>query len=66
MPRFRAAIMIEDEKTRLDWMRGMSCECGHCGDAYGDIPGVGIVGIEYDGGSLGPNSWYTKNMKGKS
>ena len=64
MPRYRVAVMMEDEKTWLDWMCGMSCECGHCGDTYGGIPGVGIVDIEFDGGSLGPNGWFTKNMKG--
>ena len=45
-------------------MRGLKCECGHCDDTFGGIAGVGIVDIEFEGGTLGPNGWYAKNMRG--
>ena len=64
MPRYRVAVMMDGEKTWLDWMCGMRCECGHCDDTYAGIPGIGIVDVEFDGGSLGPKGWFTKNMKG--
>ena len=64
MPRYRVAVMIDDERTWLDWMCGMRCECGHCDDTFAGIPGIGIVDVEFDGGSLGPNGWYSKNMDG--
>ena len=28
------------------------------------MPGCGIVDVEFEGGSLGPQGWFTKNMSG--
>ncbi|MBQ2681560.1 MAG: hypothetical protein IJF97_06455 [Eggerthellaceae bacterium] len=44
-------------------MRGLVDE-GGSDDAFAGIPGRGIVDVEFDGDSLGPNGWFTKNMKG--
>lgn len=63
MPRYRVAIMRGDEKTWLPWMRGMVDE-GGSDDVFAGVPGCGIVDIEFDGGGLGPNGWFTKNMAG--
>lgn len=63
MPRFRVAIMRGGEKTWLPWMRGMMDEVGS-DDVFAGRPGCGIVDIEFEGGSLGPNGWFTKNMVG--
>ena len=62
MPRYRVAVMIDGEKTWLDWMEGLYCTDG-CGDTYAGIPGVGIVDGEIDKASIG-GGWYEKNMKG--
>jgi len=63
MPRFRVAIMRGGKKAWLPWMRGMVDE-GGSDDAFAGIPGCGIVDVEFEGGSLGPGGWFTKQMKG--
>ena len=60
MPRYRVAIMKNGKKVWLPWMRGMFDEGGSA-DTYAGEAGVGIVDIEFEGGSLGPNGWFTKN-----
>ena len=62
MPRYRVAIMRNGSKEWLPWMRGLVDE-GGSSDTFAGEPGCGIVDIEFDGGSLGPEGWYTKNMK---
>lgn len=37
---------------------------GGSSDTFAGVPGCGIVDVEFDGGTLGPNGWFTKNMKG--
>jgi|GEM_PF-2029635 len=63
MPRFRVAIMKGGKKHWLPWMRGLVDESGSS-DTYAGMEGCGIVDIEFEGGSLGPGGWFTKNMKG--
>ena len=63
MPRFRVAIMKGGKKHWLPWMRGLVDE-GGSSDTYAGMEGCGIVDIEFEGGSLGPDGWFTKNMKG--
>ena len=63
MPRYRAAIMQGGKKVWLDWMEGM-VDTGGSGDTYAGIPGCGIVDVEFEGGTLGPNGWFTKQMSG--
>lgn len=63
MPRFRVAVKKNGKKRWLPWMRGLVDE-GGSSDTFAGEPGCGIVDIEFDGGSLGPNGWFTKNMKG--
>lgn len=63
MPRFRVAIMRNGRKEWLPWMRGKVDE-GGSSDTFAGVPGCGIVDVEFEGGSLGPNGWFTKNMKG--
>ena len=55
--------MRNGAKEWLPWMRGLVDE-GGSDDTYAGEPGFGIVDVEFDGGSLGPNGWFTKNMKG--
>ena len=59
----RVAIMKDGAKTWLPWMRGMVDEGGSA-DTYAGIAGHGIVDVEFEGGSLGPEGWFTKNMAG--
>jgi hypothetical protein len=61
MPRFRVAIMRNGDKEWLPWMRGMTDE-GGSSDTFAGVPGCGIVDVEFEGGSLGPHGWFTKNM----
>ncbi|MBQ9044067.1 MAG: hypothetical protein IJ111_14785 [Eggerthellaceae bacterium] len=61
MPRYRVAVLRDGAKRWLPWMRGMVDEGGSA-DTYAGEAGVGIVDIEFEGGSLGPNGWFTKNM----
>lgn len=63
MPRFRVAIVRDGAKCWLPWMRGLVDE-GGSNDTFAGVPGCGIVDVEFEGGSLGPNGWFTKNMKG--
>ena len=63
MPRFRVAIMRNGAKEWLPWMRGMTDE-GGSSDTFAGVPGCGIVDVEFEGGSLGPQGWFTKNMSG--
>lgn len=63
MPRFRVAIMKGGKKHWLPWMRGLVDESGSS-DTYAGMEGCGIVDIEFEGGSLGPDRWFTKNIKG--
>ncbi|MBQ9001691.1 MAG: hypothetical protein IJ087_07555 [Eggerthellaceae bacterium] len=63
MPRFRVAVMEGGSKRWLPWMRGLVDE-GGSDDTFAGEPGVGIVDVEFEGGSLGPNGWFTKNMAG--
>ena len=49
-------------KCWLPWMRGQVDE-GGSDDCFAGEPGCGIVDVVFDGGSLGPNGWFTKNMK---
>ena len=44
-------------------MRGLVDE-GGSSDTYAGIPGRGIIDVEFEGGSLGPGGWFTKNMAG--
>ena len=60
MPRYRVAIMRNEW---LPWMRGKVDE-GGSDDTFAGEPGCGIVDVEFDGGSLGPNGWFSKNMDG--
>ena len=41
---------------------GTSGYCGVATDA--GAAGCGIVDVEFEGGSLGPGGWFTKNMEG--
>ena len=50
-------------KCWLPWMRGLVDE-GGSDDTFAGVPGCGIVDVEFEGGSLGPNGWFTKNMDG--
>lgn len=43
-------------------MRGLM-DGGGSSDTYAGIEGYGIVDIEFEGGGLGPDGWFTKNMK---
>lgn len=63
MPRFRVAIVRDGSKCWLPWMRELVDE-GGSDDTFAGVPGCGIVDVEFDGGSLGPNGWFTKNMDG--
>jgi hypothetical protein len=63
MPRFRVAIKKGGKKRWLPWMRGIVDE-GGSSDTYAGVEGCGIVDIEFEGGSLGPDGWFTKNMRG--
>lgn len=63
MPRFRVAIKKNGRKHWLPWMRGLVDE-GGSSDTYAGVEGCGIVDIEFEGGSLGPDGWFTKNMRG--
>ena len=63
MPRFRVAIVRDGAKCWLPWMRGLVDE-GGSDDTFAGVPGCGIVDVEFEGGSLGPNGWFTKNMDG--
>lgn len=60
MPRYRAAIMQEDEKVWLDWCEGLY-STDDSGDTYAGIEGVGIVDFEIEEGSLG-GGWYENNI----
>ena len=62
IPRYRAAIMLNGEKTWLDWMEGLR-DTGGSADSYAGIPGCEIVDFEIDPESLGPGGWYENNMK---
>jgi len=63
MPRFRVAIVRDGAKCWLPWMRGLVDE-GGSDDTFAGVPRCGIVDVEFEGGSLGPNGWFTKNIKG--
>ena len=63
MPRYRVAIMEDGEKTWLPFMRGMVDE-GGSDDTYAGEPGCGIVDVEFDIATLGPQGWFEKNMSG--
>ena len=63
MPRFRVAIKNNGKKHWLPWMRGLVDE-GGSSDTYAGVEGCGIVDIEFEGGSLGSDGWFTKSMKG--
>lgn len=63
MPRFRVAVMRDGAKEWLPWMLGTHDE-GGSSDTFAGEPGCGIVDIEFEGGSLGPEGWFTKNMRG--
>lgn len=62
-PRYRVAVMRNGKKTWLPYMRGMVDEGGSA-DTYAGEHGQGIVDVEFEGGSLGPDGWFTKNMSG--
>ena len=59
---YRVAIMEDDKKTWLPWMRGMVDE-GGSNDSFAGEPGCGIVDVELDMAMLGPNGWFEKNMR---
>lgn len=61
MPRYRVAIMENGKKTWLPWMRGMVDE-GGSNDSFAGEPGSGIVDVEFDEATLGPQGWFEKNM----
>jgi len=63
MPRYRVAIMRDGAKCWLPWMRGQVDE-GGSDDCFAGEPGCGIVDVEFEGGTLGPEGWFTKNMNG--
>jgi len=62
LPSFHVAVMRGGAKCWLPWMRGQVDE-GGSDDCFAGEPGCGIVDVVFDGGSLGPNGWFTKNMK---
>ena len=44
-------------------MKGMVDE-GGSDDTFADVPGCGIVDVEFESDSLGPGGWFAKQMKG--
>ena len=63
MPRYRVAIMKNGKKTWLPFMCGMVDE-GGSDDSFAGVPGCGIVDVEFDMATLGPQGWFEKNMSG--
>lgn len=62
IPRFRAAIIRNDQIEWLEWMTGMYDSSGS-DDTFAGIPGYGIVDVEFDEATLGPNGWYKTNVQ---
>lgn len=62
IPRFRVAIIRNGQTEWLDWMTGMYDDSGS-DDTFAGIPGDGIVDVEFDEVTLGPNGWYKTNIQ---
>lgn len=62
IPCFRVAVMRDDEVEWLEWMAGMYDSSGS-DDTFAGIQGEGIVDVEFDEDTLGPNGWYETNVQ---
>ena len=62
IPRYRVAITRDDQTVWLEWMTGMYDSSGSS-DTFAGIPGEGIVDVEFDKATLGPNGWFKTDVK---